>query len=133
MIMKEKSDWDMFGPVSQTLPHQWLSFLFSLAFLFESLLASVRGKPHWNLSICVPQRFHTQVCRWLRLFWVTHCSLCWTVEDRAEKNLEILVDMVPFFTIIDQLGETNNDCKELKGLVVQYSLQIISNSNDTCL
>lgn len=37
---------------------------------------------------------------------------------QREKHLEILVDMVLFFTIIDQLGETNNDCKELNGLRV---------------
>lgn len=52
---------------------------------------------------------------------------------QREKHLEILVDMVPCFTIIDQLGEVNSDCKELKDLIGQSSLQIKRNSKNTCL
>ena len=85
----------------------------------------------------------TQVCRWLRLFWVTHCSLCWTVGEREKNIFKSSFDTVSIylsiyfflggaeffsltwhiilFTFMLKLGEPNNDHKKFRGMMVQQS------------
>lgn len=86
---KADVDWDVFDSVSQISLCMWLSFPFSLAFL--SLCSQRMSRipvTEIQASVCLIDS-SAQVCVWLKLFWVTHCSLCWTVEDKEKKHLQI--------------------------------------------
>lgn len=61
MIMKEISDWDVW-PNLLNFTTQWGT------------------TSRWEAN--------TQVYRCLRLFWVTHCSLCWTMKDSKKSILK---------------------------------------------
>lgn len=121
--------------------HLHLQFCLSSA-LFLSEITSYRlsvWESKWeNLSYLTES--NTQLCGWLRLFWVTHCSLCWTVGEREKNIFKSSFDTVSIyiyfgqaaeffsltwyiilFTFMLKLGEPNNDHKKFRGIMVQQS------------
>lgn len=117
MYLQKELIMTMFGLVSQILPHGDCSFHFHQHFC---LILCRQGKPRMGVCASVYHRVQCQGCRPLRLFWGTHCSLCWTTDDKKKSIFKSpsLTRYLTSFTITEKLGETNKDHKEVKHMTV---------------